>query len=442
MTQLLLTLSSGLESDLHNRLAIANAGPFKMLVTQLRSESARVKQLAVALMAKLSGDSEENVSEIAKFAGIKPLVALLASEDDETQCHAAVVLADITRVSQQYAASVAHEGGIPLLVALLETSSTLDAKTEAAGALSSLSTGHAREVGEAGAIVHLVGLLREDSLQAQLKAASAIVGVAAGGLANQDGVKAAGGIELLVKLLARQEPCNELAEKVHAQAALALAGLANGSPTNQTAVAACGGIELLVALLSESEREAPKEEAAGALWSIAVSHHENQEAVYEAGGVKSLVAYIGVGSEVRGGSNPHPLTDHPHLSPITHNHTHTHTLDPRPSTLALTLTLILTLILTLTSHPHPHPHPHASTLNLSPLTSHLSPLTSHLSPLTQVEGEDGDHLEGRVDELGTVHEMMKRFIASQRFKRAALVVIACRRFQLAGWAAAQGVSDV
>ena len=126
VTQLLLQLSSGLESDLHNRRAIANAGPFKMLVVQLRSESARVKQLAVALMSKLSGDSDDNVSAIARANGIRPLVALLDSDDAATQRHAAVVLGDMTRVSQQHAMAVATDGGIPLLVKLLRTSDTPD----------------------------------------------------------------------------------------------------------------------------------------------------------------------------------------------------------------------------------------------------------------------------------------------------------------------------
>ena len=92
-------------------------------------------------MATLSGDSEANVSEIAKYNGIKPLVALLEPEasggDAETQRQAAVVLADMARVQAAYGATVAKEGGIPLLVGLLRTSSTIEAKAEAAGALSS-----------------------------------------------------------------------------------------------------------------------------------------------------------------------------------------------------------------------------------------------------------------------------------------------------------------
>ena len=42
-----------------------------------------------------------------------------------------------------------------------------------------------------------------------------------------------------------------------------------------------------------------------------------------------------------------------------------------------------------------------------------------------------------VDALGTVHEMMRRFHAERRLRRAGLVVIACSRFRLAstGWPA-------
>ena len=145
---------------------------------------------------------------IAQAGGIKPLVALLEPEasggDAETQRQAAVVLADMARVQAAYGATVAKEGGIPLLVDLLRTSSTIEAKAEAAGALSSLATEHAREMGEAGAIEPLVDLLKSDATavadtssltraHAQLKAAGAIAALAAGGMDNQDKVKAAGG---------------------------------------------------------------------------------------------------------------------------------------------------------------------------------------------------------------------------------------------------------
>ena len=61
--------------------------------------------------------------------------------------------------------------------------------------------------------------------------------------------------------------------------------------------------------------------------------------------------------------------------------------------------------------------------------------------------DDGELGEGVADltevdpeSLGTVHEMMRRFIAARRLKRAMLVVVACGRFQraAAGWDPPEG----
>ena len=231
VTALLLDLSSGLEDDLHNRQAIANAGPFKMLVQQLRSDSIKVKMLAAAVMSKLAGDSVDNVKEIAKAQGVKPLVALLSAEDPETQHHVAVVLADMTRVSQEHANAVAEEGGIPMLVSVLETGHSIDAKAEAAGALGSIAVEHAIEVGKAGAIDTLVKLLTSGTRFAEKQGASCLAGIAAGGKENQDTIEANGGTKLLVDLLAfgreevlaSQKPGCKIAEwEVQAHSAKAL----------------------------------------------------------------------------------------------------------------------------------------------------------------------------------------------------------------------------
>ncbi|KOO34046.1 hypothetical protein Ctob_013322, partial [Chrysochromulina tobinii] len=50
-------------------------------------------------------------------------------------------------------------------------------------------------------------------------------------------------------------------------------------------------------------------------------------------------------------------------------------------------------------------------------------------------GEDGAPEEVSTDQLSTVHEMMRGFIAARRLKRAGLVVLACGRFRLValGW---------
>ena len=339
VTALLLDLSSGLESDLENRRAIANAGPFRMLVQQMRSESFKVKQLAAAVMSKLSGDSDENILEIAKSNGIPPLVALLDVDDPETQEHAAVVITDMTRSHMEHAEAVKQEGGIPLLVALLTDHHTIHTKGWAAHALGNVAKVNPREVGQANAVKPLVKLLKTKNLVVQQKAAYALMGIAAGGTANQDSIRTSGGIDLLVGLLSRVELPSDTAEsaadqdmsaddtdasrdptpvvfrqrrksaearaavtegaiwKVQAYAAQAIAELAKDSPTNQSSIAAAGGIMPIITLLKDNPKEAikrdePKEQAAHALFCLASGCSANQEAIANAGGISTLVNLI------------------------------------------------------------------------------------------------------------------------------------------------------
>ena len=310
VTALLLELSSGLESDLTNRRAIANAGPFKMLVQQLGSDSIRVKMLAAAVMSKLSGDSEENVSQIAKANGIKPLVALLKADDPETQAHIAVVLADMTRVSEEHAEAVAREGGIPLLIVLLTTGHTTECKGEAAGALGSIAQAQPSKVGRAGAIPPLIELLKSDSNFAQRQASIALANIAAGRDKHQDLIGSAGGVGLLVDLLAFKPKSDDDATAtampsapsgrntlarwdVQAAAALALGQLAYDHPVNQQVIAKSDGIGPLIALVRDSEEEKPKEQAAYAIWRLTSKSSANQVSVAKQGGLEELVMLVG-----------------------------------------------------------------------------------------------------------------------------------------------------
>lgn len=305
VTALLLDLTSG-SGNLHNRKAIANAGPFKMLVQQLRSDSAKVKFLAAAVMAKLSGDSEENVQAIAQSKGIPPLVSLLAVDDPETQAHAAVVLSDMTRRDQAHAAAVASEGGIPLLVALLTSGHGLNAKAEAAGALGSVAEVKPHEVGGAGAVIPLVGMLKTDSRFAQASAARAIARIAAGGKVSQDSVATTGGIEFLVPLLSHTS-APEVEEKlesesvatwqVQAAVAEAIGKLAHSNSAIQTTIAKCGGLEQLIALVKGGHQDEAKEQAAFALWQLSASCRANQVQIAEARGISELVAMVGSTSD-------------------------------------------------------------------------------------------------------------------------------------------------
>lgn len=303
VTSLLLDLSSGLESDFDNRQAIAEAGPFKMLVRQLHSDSAKVRRLAAAVMSRLSGDSKDNVAAIADAHGIPPLVKLLESSDVETQAHAAVVLADMTLVSREHADAVARGGGVPLLVALLASAGSVNAKAVAASALGSIAVVHTQAVGESGAIAPLIELLQSSSQVAQKQAAYALAGISASCLANQERVEEAGGIPLLVQLLAsapdRYEKKGAEAARweVLANVAGALGELGSSNPENQAAVAACNGIEPIISLLTTSSREEPKEQAAFALWRLSSKCHANQIGIAGVGGISSLVHLLGMGTE-------------------------------------------------------------------------------------------------------------------------------------------------
>ena len=93
------------------------------------------------------------------------------------------------------------------LVGLLSHGVTSDIKAEAAGALWSLSGGHANmqsAIAQAGAIPPLVKLLGDPEMRTRRKAAGALTSLAIGSLANQDAIARANGIPALVDLIGEQ----------------------------------------------------------------------------------------------------------------------------------------------------------------------------------------------------------------------------------------------
>ena len=88
VTRLLLTLAA----DATNRVAIAKAGAISRLVMQLKlgkdlgvHTSLKSQELAAAVLAQLSADSEANVGAIAACASTKALIALLGSASEPAQ---------------------------------------------------------------------------------------------------------------------------------------------------------------------------------------------------------------------------------------------------------------------------------------------------------------------------------------------------------------------
>ena len=205
VTGLLLTLSQ----DNDNRMAISKAGAIPRLVTQLRTMAspagARSQELAAAVLARLSGDSDKNVSAIATAGGVRSLVPLLASSSAAAQAHAAACLSDLCRTSLRNKNAILAENGIQMLVTLLSNPlSHSNTKAEAAGALLALSSGqpeNQKAIADAGAIKPLVALLGDDDNYARRKAAGAIAAIGYRNTANQDAVDKFNGIEKLIALL-------------------------------------------------------------------------------------------------------------------------------------------------------------------------------------------------------------------------------------------------
>ncbi|KAG1669974.1 hypothetical protein FOA52_016235 [Chlamydomonas sp. UWO 241] len=139
-------------------------------------------------------------------------------------------------------AAISASGVIPVLVRLLIPGSAAHVQQAAAGALSILARGHARnQAAIAGAIPALVQLL--------LPGSSA-------------GVKAA--------------------------AALALASLSLNHAQNQAAIATAGAIPALVQLLGPDSSADVQEAAKAALHTLALNHAQNRAAISDAGGVLAL----------------------------------------------------------------------------------------------------------------------------------------------------------
>ena len=279
-----------------NRDAIVQAGAIQRLIVQLHGggeTSIEAQYLAASVLVHLSGDSKENVDLIVKHGGVQPLIELLSCDENEAQVRSTTVLQVMSCKSSDAQARIASEGGVEPLVRLLSSEFTLEARSEAAGALHYLASGNTQAqeaIGSTDAIGALVGLLHEEHVSALRQASRALSSLAVGGASIQEQIATAGGVSALVELLSSAH-----GHEVHAAAASGLTEIARGHEANQSAVAV--SIAPLIALLLSSGAEEAKEEVAAALWSLSSGHPANQSAVADAGGIAPLVALIGTGGE-------------------------------------------------------------------------------------------------------------------------------------------------
>ena len=335
VTKLLLELCKN--ADI--RYAIVKAGAIPRFVAQLHEP--KVQQLAAGVLSRLTADETrgaEYVADIAKSNGIPSLVSLLlesrAERHVEAQASAIAVLMQMSRHRPDFGHALCASGAlVPLVAVLSGTKHGELTKTDVATIFGNLARQGEQEQA-AASIAPLVHLVQRDGAPAyaalsgigpQLVAVvRALTALVSGHGANQVILKASGGIEALVVLLAPLEPLVVEREELRADAADALAELARGNAENQTAIAAAGALTLLVAQLEHADSQGrasdrasdgdpdvlvgrgdegrraavtvggiAEEAAARALWNLADGHAPNQAAIAAASALLPLVTFLG-----------------------------------------------------------------------------------------------------------------------------------------------------
>jgi vacuolar protein 8 len=335
VTKLLLELCKN--ADI--RYAIVKAGAIPRFVAQLHEP--KVQQLAAGVLSRLTADETrgaEYVADIAKSNGIPSLVSLLlesrAERHVEAQASAIAVLMQMSRHRPDFGHALCASGAlVPLVAVLSGTKHGELTKTDVATIFGNLARQGEQEQA-AASIAPLVHLVQRDGAPAyaalsgigpQLVAVvRALTALVSGHGANQVILKASGGIEALVVLLAPLEPLVVGREELRADAADALAELARGNAENQTAIAAAGALTLLVAQLEHADSQGrasdrasdgdpdvlvgrsdegrraavtvggiAEEAAARALWNLADGHAPNQAAIAAASALLPLVTFLG-----------------------------------------------------------------------------------------------------------------------------------------------------
>ena len=128
--------------------------------------------------------------------------------------------------------------------------------------------------------------LRED--KDATKYISAITNLAMGtNLDNQDAIREAGGIPLLVSLLPYGPDSKHTGDVVSA-----LRSLTHENSSNCDALREAGGVPWMVSMLQTGPSHPAATDAAATLTHIAAENSANQDAVREAGGIRPLIALL------------------------------------------------------------------------------------------------------------------------------------------------------
>jgi hypothetical protein len=179
---------------------IREAGGIPPLVRLLCVGTPRQKQHCAAALASLAS-CDGNKLAIRDSGGIIPLIELMAAGTTLQREHAAAAIHRLA-YNPRNRTLIRRAGAIPCLVALLSRGTPLGCE-HASAALGALAVDPdiKEEIRLRGAIRPLVALVANGSYQAKEKAAAALGALAYQSERNQEAIRAAGGIQVLCKLL-------------------------------------------------------------------------------------------------------------------------------------------------------------------------------------------------------------------------------------------------
>ena len=239
--------------------AVAEQGAIKSLIHMLSESEELCLVRAAGALAELCKDSASNQDAVRTTAsGIGKLVNLLTtSAADNVHAEVAAALAVLADGNGKNQDEIAAVGGIEPLVSLLKpmdnesdaqlapSAQTIAAQPseEGAAALWALASHHSANqiaIAAADGIARLVAVLGVGSDRAQDQAAGALAALALGNSSNEECIA-----RLLVELLGSSN------REATAKAARAISKLARADASNKRSIAVAGGVELLVSLLAE-----------------------------------------------------------------------------------------------------------------------------------------------------------------------------------------------
>ena len=268
-----------ISANADNKLSVARAGGIEALVLLLSNGSELGQEWAAAAIESITRDCPENQVRQAAIDGIGPLVALLGAESEVTQDNAVHALLNISMANHDN-----RTGVVKPLVDLLSVRNAA-ASMKAAQALMMLaarSHPDRQVISDANAIPPLVAMLGDgrNATTPQIRAAAVLSDLARTG-ENKAAVVKAGGVTPLVKMLSTAK--NEVAQVAASGAVAQL----TANTIAQKLITEAGGVYPLVSLLSSTSMEAARH-AADALWHLE-ANSDNKGVVIKAGAIPPLV---------------------------------------------------------------------------------------------------------------------------------------------------------